>query len=245
MAETSVEPGRPREIWTRLAVDPFAMPLATWLARRRGVTPNRVTAAAMVCAVASAACMATGNLRVGGALFLLRFFVDCMDGKVAREQGSGSRRGAALDLVADVGGIALVTAALGWWLVEHERLDQAVPLAVLANLVFYNWALAYRKGLAAAAGYGDGGADHTVVPSIPLVGAWFRLCLRLNMSPVPWTLEAEIVMLGLAPLLLPPGRVAPFMMLAGCFLVVANAVNIRRIWRLADTLDHHTDRESR
>ena len=47
--------------------------------------------------------------RLGGVLFLLRFFVDCMDGKVARAQGTSSTRGAALDLAADVGGIALVS----------------------------------------------------------------------------------------------------------------------------------------
>lgn len=218
-------------------VDPLAMPLATWLARRPWVTPNRVTGVAMLCAVGSAACMATGNLRVGGVLFLVRFFVDCMDGKVAREQGSGSRRGAALDLFADVGGIALVTAALGWRLQEHTDLDAAVPLAMLTSMVFYNWALAYRKSLAGHAGLGEGGADHTSVPDLPVVGAWFRLCRRLNMSPVPWTLEVEIATLGLAPLLLPADAVGVVMVAATAFYVLANAVNVRRIWRIAGALD--------
>jgi phosphatidylglycerophosphate synthase len=191
----------------------------------------------MLLAVASATSMATGYLRVGGALFLVRFFTDCLDGKIARAQGSGSRRGAALDLIADVGGIALVAAALGWRLVEHEDLDPVVPLFVLANLVFYNWALAYRKGLAKEAGLGEGGADRTRIPELPLLGAWVRLCRRLNMSPVPWTLEAEIAMLGLAPLLLPADLVGVGMVVVGPFLLVANAVNVRRIWKIAGMLD--------
>jgi phosphatidylglycerophosphate synthase len=234
--------GRPREIWTRLTVDPLATPLARWLSRRPGVTPNRVTAVAMLCALASAACMAGGLLRLGGALFLVRFFVDCLDGKVARAQGTGSRRGAALDLIADVGGIALVTAALGWRLVEHEGLAPAVPLAVMANLIFYNWALAYRKALAKEAGLGEGGAAHQRIPAVPLVGAWVRFCRRLNMSPVPWTLEAEIAMLGLCPLLLPADQVGVGMVAVGAFFLVANAVNIRRLWRVAGALDREEGR---
>lgn len=230
-------PPRPREIWTRLTVDPLATPLAARLARSPAVTPNRVTGVAMALAVASAACFATGLLRLGGALFLLRFFVDCLDGKVARAQGSSSVRGAALDLVADVGGIALVVAALSWHLLQRGDIPAAVPLALLAAMVFYNWVLAYRKQLAARLDRGDGGADHTGVPDVPLLGAWVAFCRRMNMSPVPWALEAEIVMLGLAPLLLPSPWVGAGLAAGLAFYLLADAVNVRRVWRLAGELD--------
>jgi hypothetical protein len=60
---------------------------------------------------------------------------------------------------------------------------------------------------------------------------------RINMSPVPWAVEAEIGMLGLAPLLLPAEWVG-FALVAGlCFYLVANAVNMRRLWRLAGLSD--------
>lgn len=238
MSDTpATPPGRPREIWTRLTVDPLATPLAAWLARSRHVTPNRVTALAMALAVGSAACFATGQLRWGGLLFLMRFFVDCLDGKVARNQGSSSVRGAALDLVADVGGIALVVAALSWTLLRRGDVHELVPLGLLAAMVFYNWVLAYRKQLAAGLGAGDGGADHRAVPDLPVVGRWVAFCRRLNMSPVPWALEAEIAMLGLAPLLLPSPWVGVGLAVGLAFYLVADAVNVRRVWRLAGEAD--------
>ena len=56
-------------------------------------------------------------------------------------------------------------------------------------------------------------------------------------SPVPWALEAEIAMLGLAPLLLPPEWVGWGLVVGLCFYVVADAVNMRRLWRLAQMTD--------
>lgn len=233
----SVATGRPREIWTRFMVDPLATPLAAHLARSRHVTPNRVTGVAILCAVGSAACFATGQLRVGGVLFLLRFFVDCMDGKVARAQGSSSARGAMLDLAADVGGIALVTAALSWTLLRRGDVPELVPVALLGAMVFYNWALAYRKQLAGSLGLGEGGADHSREVRLPVVRQWVAFCRRLNMSPVPWALEAEITMLGLAPLLLPSAWVGVGLAVGLGFYLLADAVNMRRLWRLARMTD--------
>jgi phosphatidylglycerophosphate synthase len=229
--------GRPREIWTRFMVDPLATPLAAWLARSSHVTPNRVTAVAIACAVGAATCFAFGQLRVGGVLFLLRFFVDCMDGKVARAQGTSSARGALLDIAADVGGIALVTASLSWTLLRRDDVHELVPVALLGAMLFYNWALAYRKQLAGALGLGEGGADHTKQFGIPVVRQWVAFCRRLNMSPVPWALEAEIMMLGLAPLFLPSVWVGSGLMVGLCFYLLADAVNVRRLWRFARMTD--------
>ncbi len=245
MSSPAAPPGRPREIWTRLTVDPLATPLATWLARYAWVTPNRVTLVAIACAVGSAACFAGGLLRLGGALFLLRFFVDCMDGKVARAQGTSSTRGAALDLAADVGGIALVTAALSWTLLRRDDVAEVVPVALLGAMVVYNWALAYRKQLAASLGLGEGGADHTRQVDLPVVRHWVAWCRQLNMSPLPWALEAEIMMLGLAPLLLPSEWVGLGLVLGLAFYLVADAVNLRRVWRLAGITDERRNEVGR
>lgn len=234
---TAATPPRPREIWTRLTVDPLADPLSRVLARLPGVTPNAVTGFAVLCALTCAAAFATGHLRVGGALFLLRFFSDCLDGKVARLQGVSSARGALLDLSADVGGIALVTASLSSRLVHDGRVDAAIPLALLASMVFYNWILDHRKSLAARAGLGDGGADHSHVPSTPVWGRWVAFCRRLNMSPVPWALEVEILVLGMGPLVAPREALPPLLGVGLAFYVVADVVNLRRTWRLAHLID--------
>ncbi len=225
-------PGRQQAIWQRLVVDPLASPVAARLAKLRHVTPNRVTGVAFLFAIASATCFATGHFRVGGLLFLLRFYTDCLDGKVARAQGRSSARGAALDLAADVGGIALVVAALSWRLLDRNDVQEWVPGGLLAAMVFYNWVLAYRKSVASELGLGEGGADQTSQSSVPVVRHWVAFARRMNMSPVPWALEAEIAMLGLAPLLLPADWIGTGLLLGLCFYLVADAVNLRRLWRL-------------
>lgn len=225
------------EIWTRLAVDPLAEPLARWLARQPGVTPNRLTVAAGVIAVASIGCFLTGNLRVGGALFVLRFFVDCLDGKVARAQGSSSARGAALDQIVDVIGVSGGYAALSWFLVTEGVLVPAIPVALLASVALYTWLLAYRKHMADRAGIGDGGAGGQVRTSVPILRHWVDWCRRMDMTPIPYAVEAEIVSLGLIPLLATASISAAVLWGTLCFYLIASAVNIRRVWRAAAMID--------
>jgi phosphatidylglycerophosphate synthase len=225
---------RRREIWTRLVIDPIAGPLGRTIARWPGVTPNRVTALAALSALGSSACFATGQLRVGGVLFLIRFLFDVCDGVVARAQRASSARGAFLDVATDVAGIGLCFGALGWYLLRHTSLSPALPLGLLAAVVFYNWILAYRKGLAGSLGLGDGGVMGHVDTRLPVARSWFALCARLNMSPIPWAVEAETVALGLAPLILPTRLVWIGLAVALAFYVLADVVNVRRVLRLAD-----------
>jgi phosphatidylglycerophosphate synthase len=233
----AASPTRRREIWTRLVIDPLAGPLGRSMARWPGVTPNRVTGLAALAALASAACFATGLLRVGGALFLLRFFFDVCDGVVARAQAASSARGAFLDVATDVAGISLCFGALGWYLVRDADLSPALPLAVLGAVVFYNWILAYRKALAGSLGLGDGGVMGNVSTQVPILRAWSALCVRLHMSPVPWAVEAETVALGLGPLLLPTRFVWIGFAVALAFYLLADLVNVRRVLRLTARAD--------
>lgn len=233
-------PERPREIWTRLAVDPLADPLARRLSVHTSVTPNRITALSMTLGLAAAACFALGWLRPGGVLFAARFFTDCLDGKVARLQGSSSARGAFLDIAADVTGVTLAFATLGWHLQDTGHLPTYVTPALVAALVLYNWALSHRKHLAERAGLGSGGADHAWRSSVPVIRSWVALSRRLGMSAVPWAVEAEIGALGLAPLLLPARGVAAVYVGALAFYVLADAVNLRRTWRIAGVLDRRS-----
>lgn len=228
---------RPREIWTRLVIDPLADPLARRLAPLPGVTPDRVTAVAAVLGAAAVVCLGIGELRIGGALFLLRFFADCLDGKVARLQRSSTARGAALDIATDTLTVTGAYAAVCWWAVDSDRLDAGWAVALLGVLGGYGWALAYRKHLAERAGMGDGGADHSRHVEAPVLGAWVALCRRLGMSPVPWAVEAETLCLGLLPLTGVPVLVAAGVQLALGFYVVALVVNLARVRRIAARLD--------
>jgi phosphatidylglycerophosphate synthase len=226
-----------RSMWTRVAVDPLSLRLARRLAPLRWVTPNRVTMVAVLCALGAAWCFATGHLRVGGALFIARYFFDCLDGQLARYQRRGSAVGAAFDIMADVGGIALTFACLTGYLIAEHDLPVAAGLALLAVVVFQNWILAYRKQLAPMVEQGDGGARGYWRSERPGLRQWSRFCLRFGMSPVPWTVEAEILALGLGPLLLPAAWATYLMIGITLFYLVACLVNVRRVLRLARAID--------
>jgi phosphatidylglycerophosphate synthase len=232
-----------RSIWTRLTVDPVVMPLAPRVGRWTFVTPNRITALAGLLAAASVACFALGQLRLGGLLFILRYMADCLDGQVARVQRRGSSVGAAFDITVDVVGISAVFAGLTWHLVTQGRLPLLEALALLALVVVYNWALAYRKALAKAAGSGDdGGAGGMLPTAVPGLRRWSQFCGRIGMSPLPWAVEAEILALGVGPLLLPTHWVPLGLHCAVAFYVLANVVNLRRIFRIAGAIDSGSSR---
>jgi phosphatidylglycerophosphate synthase len=90
--------------WTVWLVDPLASRLVWLVAPWRWVTPNRLTTAAFLIGLGSAAALWQGTygwLLVGALLFHLSFVLDCMDGKIARLNGTGSVFGAWLDYVFD------------------------------------------------------------------------------------------------------------------------------------------------
>jgi len=95
--------------WTVLLVDPLAARLVRLVAPYRWITPNLLTGLATLLGVASAACFLAPCflaqerwwLAAGAALFHLSFVVDCMDGKVARLNGTGSLFGAWFDFMFD------------------------------------------------------------------------------------------------------------------------------------------------
>jgi phosphatidylglycerophosphate synthase len=90
--------------WTVWLVDPLAARLVWLVAPWRRVTPNLLTTLAFVLGLASAACFwgaSYGWLLAGALLFHLSFVLDCMDGKIARLNGTGSVFGAWLDYVFD------------------------------------------------------------------------------------------------------------------------------------------------
>ncbi|MDQ3957422.1 MAG: CDP-alcohol phosphatidyltransferase family protein [Actinomycetota bacterium] len=104
--------------WTVLATDPVAVPLVGFLARRRWLTPDQVTALALAAGLAVGPAFATGTrtgLIAGGILFYLAFLLDCVDGKLARALQVTSARGEALDHLADGGRRASASLGLAVW----------------------------------------------------------------------------------------------------------------------------------
>src|SRR3954451_11146522 len=90
--------------WTVILVDPLASRLVRLVAPYRWITPNLLTLVATVLGVGAAACFAMqtrGWLIAGALLFHASFVVDCMDGKIARLNGTGSMFGAWFDFMFD------------------------------------------------------------------------------------------------------------------------------------------------
>jgi phosphatidylglycerophosphate synthase len=141
--------------WTVLATDPVALPAARFLARRRWMTPDQVTALALLTGLSTGAFFATATrwgLVAGGLFFYVAFVLDCIDGKLARALGVTSPRGEALDHLADGGrrASASLGLALYLWRTDGDIL-WAVVYAILAYL-FLEISGAEKKGASAGLG---------------------------------------------------------------------------------------------
>lgn len=89
---------------------------------RRGWSPNALTCTCLGFSVAAGALFATGWTAAGGLVLLLGGAADSLDGRLARESGKASKRGAFLDSTLDRLGELLVFLGLaihfhGTWLV--------------------------------------------------------------------------------------------------------------------------------
>jgi phosphatidylglycerophosphate synthase len=101
--------------WTVLLVDPLAARLVRLVAPYRWITPNMLSSVAFVLGMGAAACFAMQDrwwLVAGALLFHLSFIVDCMDGKIARLNDTGSMFGAWFDFIFDRVRVIVCTIAL-------------------------------------------------------------------------------------------------------------------------------------
>ncbi|MGH3095975.1 MAG: CDP-alcohol phosphatidyltransferase family protein, partial [Streptosporangiales bacterium] len=90
--------------WTVFLVDPVAAPIVRLLANHTRVTPNQLSVTAFVLGLGVAAIFLLADwplLALGGVVFYLAFYVDCIDGKIARLKGTGSAFGQWLDWIFD------------------------------------------------------------------------------------------------------------------------------------------------
>ncbi|HEX8346519.1 MAG TPA: CDP-alcohol phosphatidyltransferase family protein [Actinoplanes sp.] len=111
--------------WTVLLVDPVAVHLVRWVAPYRWITPNRLSFLAALIGLGSAACfwlVTPWWLVAGAVLFHIAFVIDCMDGKVARLNGTGSVFGSWLDYMLDRIRVVTCTVTLvgGQWRATGE-----------------------------------------------------------------------------------------------------------------------------
>jgi phosphatidylglycerophosphate synthase len=123
--------------WTVWLVDPLASRLVWLVAPWRWVTPNRITVGAFVLGAGAAACFWQQSywwLFAGAVLFHLSFVLDCMDGKIARLNGTGSVFGSWLDYVFDR--LRVLVCTIGLFGGQYERTHDFVYVWLAGAVIF-------------------------------------------------------------------------------------------------------------
>ncbi|MEV4702489.1 CDP-alcohol phosphatidyltransferase family protein [Actinoplanes sp. NPDC049316] len=123
--------------WTVLLVDPVAVRLVRLVSPYRRITPNLLTGVATLFGLGAAACFAMQDrwwLVAGALLFHVSFIVDCMDGKIARLNGTGSLFGTWFDFMFDR--LRVFGCALALFGGQYARTGSSAYMWVLAVVVF-------------------------------------------------------------------------------------------------------------
>lgn len=205
--------------WTVLAIDPLAMLVLPHLVHRPRVTPDRISLVSFVFASLAALAFLDERLILGAVLFELRFFTDCLDGKLARLRGTSSERGAFIDNACDLIGTAACYAALGYVVFDDTRLAGLGLLPALLH-VTYTWSTLQRSRLGALdPGRARAGGRQ--------VGRRF--------APVPYGVEVETLTLFLLPLLGNASMMRGGLWLAVVFYAAATLRNLRMTFTSLET----------
>lgn len=216
MAATAPPGAKNRDYWwTVLATDPVAVPLTGFLARKRWLTPDQVTAFALVSGLAVGVAFATGTrlgLVVGGLLFYVAFLFDCIDGKLARALGVTSKKGEALDHLADGGRRASASLGLALW---AWRSDAAEPADVLWVVVYAVLAYYFIEISGAEKAESPGG----------VAGRLSGALARRRLLPNPGMPDVQAVVFIIGPI---AGLVVPAL---GAGIAMVTAAILLTVWR--------------
>jgi phosphatidylglycerophosphate synthase len=228
--------------WTVLLVDPLAARLVRLVAPYRWITPNLLTGLAMLLGVASAACFLAQDRRwliAGAVLFHLSFVVDCMDGKIARLNGTGSMFGAWFDFMFDRIRVFLCAIALfGGQYAATGQVAFLWTLVVVTFLDLFRYVNSQqmaktRQSMRDLLQQARGPVPDAPVPSEPLrpqgPRARFRAALlqRRIRTHLFSGIEFEMTVFIIGPL---TGRVIAMSVLAGTLLVVFELLLIYKLY---------------
>lgn len=205
--------------WTVLVIDPIALRLLPPMVGRRWITPDGLSLTSLVLALAAGFAFLGESYVVGAVLFEVHFLVDCLDGKLARVRGTQNPRGGFVDLACDLVGTAWCFATLGHSAFEHTSVPTLALLAAVGHTA-YTWSTVQRSkaGALAAERPRAGGR----------IGAFLA---RHRMTPTPYGVEVEAVVLFLAPLTQREDLMRVTLLGAMGFFVLAMSRNLRASYR--------------
>lgn len=232
--------------WTVLLVDPLASRVVRAAAGRPWVTPGRLTATAFVLGLAAAAAFLRATpaaLVLGAALYYTSFFVDCMDGKIARLRGTGSVVGLWLDFLLDRLRVFVCTLALlgGQYLATDDPvyLLAAAVVTFLSLFGYLNGAETdkARARITTRTGGASPNGLHLPAPVADLRSFLHRHRIRMNLVS---GVEFEMAVLVVAPLVaaaLGPGAILWVGAVAAALLIAFELAMMARFWVTARSYD--------
>ena len=226
--EADARGAKKRDYWfTVLLTDPVAVPLTTFLAKRRLLTPNQVTMLSLVLGLSVGVFFMTGErwgLIAGGIAFYLAFVTDCVDGKLARATGITSDKGEALDALADGGRRASASLGLGLYLLNDTITVDAAPRDallivdrgdVLWLLVYAVLAYYFLEISGAEKGEPAGGVR----------GVWAQRLAKYRLLPTPGMPDVQAIVFIFGPL---TGLVVPAL---GVGIAMVSVAILLTVWR--------------
>lgn len=176
--------------WTVIFTDPLAVPLVRFLTKHRWLTPDQVTAIALLLGLSVGVTFAFGtrlSLIVGGLLFYAAFIVDCTDGKLARALGVTSAKGEALDHLADGGRRASASAGIAFymWHAKDVANRDVLWAVVYICLAYYFIEISGAEKTEASGG---------------VRGRWSNALARRRLLPNPGMPDVQAVVFIIGPL---------------------------------------------
>ena len=186
--------------WTVLAVDPLAVPLARYLARKRWLSADQVTWVSMLLGLPVGLAYAFGWLIAGGALFYISFLFDCVDGKLARAFGTLGSHGQSLDIMADGARRASASLGLALYLYRYDGGGGFWWAVVYGILAFYFNQM-------------SGGTREE--PATKIGGRWSEALGRRRLLPTPGTPDVAALVFVIGPI---TGLVVPALAV-GCAML--------------------------
>lgn len=118
---------------------------------RLGLTPNMVTTIGMILSLVVALVIGSGNLVVGGVLFLIASGFDMLDGAVARAGGTVTKFGGFLDSTLDRYSETIVLFGVLYYLLETPDASSGALLVFAATTG--SLLISYARARAEAAGF--------------------------------------------------------------------------------------------
>jgi CDP-diacylglycerol---glycerol-3-phosphate 3-phosphatidyltransferase len=183
----------------RLGFKWFLDPVAGFL-NRIGLTPNSVTLIGVAGNIVAAFFIARGQITVGGAIVLIVWPIDALDGSMARLRGEASDWGAFVDSVSDrYSELIILGALLYHFAMTNQQIAEVVTFGAAAGsiLVSYVKARAEAQSFSAKEGLLTRAERYFVLgPSllfnIPVIGVWI-IAILANFTALQriWVVRAQ------------------------------------------------------